>query len=133
MWKQRKDKIKRRKTAYLERKEREGETKVPEEILDLIKKDKDWLRAFYSTESVYDALEFIQAFIFLILYFFFFGYFTNILLFCYQESDQPVYMARLHGFLGMIRLRTIPLEFNFCGMEMTFKPKYRIDKIVVFN
>jgi hypothetical protein len=109
-------------------------------LFSLITEDKDWLRAFYTTESEYAPLEFIQAFVFLILYFFFFGYFTNILLFFYAEEDQPVYMARLHGFLGLLRKRTKPIDFkcnllkwfsdNGCDLKCDLP---RIDRIVVFN
>ena len=127
-WKfeQRKIKIKQKRSEFLKRLKMENEDKVPQKILDLIIKDKDWLRAWYTTESEYSPLEFIQAFLFLILYYFFFGYFINILLWCYNESDQPKYMARLHGFLGLFRSRSKPWKIGSINMP-------RIDGLVIFN
>ena len=78
----------RKKDEFKKRLELDNEDKVPDEILNLIAADKDWLRAFFTTESEYDPLEFIQAMIYLMLYYFFFGYFLNIVLVkCYSESD----------------------------------------------
>ena len=78
----------RKKDEFKKRLELDNEDKVPDEILNLIAADKDWLRAFFTTESEYETLEFIQAMIYLMLYYFFFGYFLNIVLVkCYSESD----------------------------------------------
>ena len=62
--------------------------------------DKSLIRAWFTSEALYSSCEFFQAILYLIIYYFFLGYFTNCLLFCYKESEQPVYMARIHGFLG---------------------------------
>jgi hypothetical protein len=100
-------------------------------------KDKDWLRAFFTTESEYAPLEFIQAFIYLMLYFFCFGYYTNLLfaLLRLEESDQPIYMARLHGFYGILRNRSKPLKLSIFGFEREFTnwKVRRIDGTVMFN
>ena len=62
--------------------------------------DKSLIRAWFTSEALYSSCEFFQAILYLIIYYFFLGYFTNCLLFCYKESEQPVYMARIHGFMG---------------------------------
>ena len=62
--------------------------------------DKTLIRAWFTTEALYSSCEFFQSFFFLLAYYFCFGYFTNIILCCVPETQQPVYMARIHGYLG---------------------------------
>ena len=49
--------------------------------------DKSLIRAWFSTEAIYSTFELFQAIFYLIIYYFFLGYFTNIfLIFCTEED-----------------------------------------------
>ena len=73
--------------------------------MENLREDRDWLRAYFKTESDFVGLEFIQAFIYLILYYFFLGYGTNALIYPYGEEAKPKKLSKLYGYRGLIRLK----------------------------
>jgi len=69
-------------------------------MYDFFLNSKSLLKAWFEICVPHTFYCFLQALIYFVLYYFFFGYFTNIFLFCYKETDRPKYMARLYCFYG---------------------------------
>ena len=78
---------KQRKEEF-DKNENKMEAELSEDVKRKLLADKDNFRGYFTTQDEYESSEFFGALVYCLLYYFAFGYFTNILLWLFFTEDD---------------------------------------------